>query len=130
MLSKKEKKINPKSPLEKLVFKQHFNQKYNPHIIPAFESRHGKDLTLSIYQSYLETVEIRKIQIQQMKKEFNQVNNFFLWKNSKNPFKRISKWLYFKPKMRVDYESEFLPFWCSVLECSPSMVAFFLSKKS
>ena len=130
MLSKKEKQIIPKTTLERLVFKQHFSQKYAPQVIPSLEARHGKDLVHNIYQSYISTIQIRKLQIQQMKEEFNQINNFFLWKNSKNPFKRILKWIYFQPKMRVDYESEFLPFWCESLECSPSMVAFFLSNNS
>ena len=130
MLSKKEKEIIPKSTLEKLVFKQHFSQTYSPNVISNLEINHGKDLVRNIYESYLATIKVRKIQIEQMKAEFDQVNKFFLWKNSKNPIKRILKWIYFQPKMRVDYESEFIPFWSEVLECSPAMTAFFLSKNS
>ena len=127
MLFKKEKETIPKNSLEHLVFKQHFSYNYKPDVLPFLERQHGKDLVHSLLDSYKKTIEFRKTQIEEMKIEFENINKFFFLKHSKNPIKRVLKSFYFKKKMRVDYEEEFLSFWAKELECSPSLASFFMT---
>ena len=118
--------IQPKTFLEKIVFMDHFAKKYSPEAFLEFKTKHP-EITASVSISYKEDLEEKKELIKKMKKEFEMVNQFFLHKHSKNPLKRLMRRFYFKKRMLVDYETEFLDYWSFELRLSPFVISFLLT---